>query len=106
VLLFVLLSLVFRPAAAQPRGAAFMCGIAGFVDPRGRLDEATLRAMSSSLAHRGPDADGHLLIQNDAFSLGFGHRRLSIIDLSPGANQPFTSDYGNHHVVFTGEIYN
>ncbi len=83
-----------------------MCGIAGFVDPRRRLDEATLRGMTGTIAHRGPDADGHLVVRDDAFALGLGHRRLSILDLSPDANQPFASEDGQYQLVYNGEIYN
>jgi asparagine synthase (glutamine-hydrolysing) len=83
-----------------------MCGIAGFVDPRGNLDIGILRDMSGSLAHRGPDADGHALIREEAFVLGLGHRRLSILDLSTGANQPFVSECGRYHLIYNGEIYN
>lgn len=83
-----------------------MCGIAGFVDRRGRLDAPELRAMTGTLVHRGPDADGHVVVRDDAFTLGLGHRRLSILDLSTGANQPFASDCGNYRLVYNGEIYN
>lgn len=60
--------------------------------------------MTSTLAHRGPDSDGHEFFENENCHIGLGHRRLSIIDLSAGANQPFL--YKHWHVVFNGEIYN
>jgi asparagine synthase (glutamine-hydrolysing) len=58
--------------------------------------------MTDSMAHRGPDADGIWIEENTAF----GHRRLSIIDLSSAANQPFIDHSGRYIIVFNGEIYN
>jgi asparagine synthase (glutamine-hydrolysing) len=77
-----------------------MCGITGFLsdDPRAR---AALPAMTAALAHRGPDADG---FHFDG-PLGFGHRRLKVIDLE-GSRQPLISADGAVAVVFNGEIYN
>jgi asparagine synthase (glutamine-hydrolysing) len=77
-----------------------MCGIAGYLsdDPRAR---AALPAMTAALAHRGPDADGFHV---DG-ALGFGHRRLSVIDLA-GSRQPLVSADGAIALVFNGEIYN
>ncbi len=80
-----------------------MCGIAGIV----RLDGATVSAdsigvLTDLIAHRGPDdagvhVDGHV---------GLGHRRLSIVDLSPAGHQPMPSGDGSLWIVFNGEIYN
>ena len=80
-----------------------MCGIAGFWgDPaRGEEAESRLLAMTSALAHRGPDGQGHWLGQG----VGLGHTRLAIIDLAGGA-QPMWSVCGRHVVVFNGEIFN
>ena len=77
-----------------------MCGITGYLseDPRAR---AALPAMTAALAHRGPDADG---FHYDG-ALGFGHRRLSVIDLA-GSRQPLLSSDGAIAVVHNGEIYN
>lgn len=75
-----------------------MCGIAGFVGIGTRAD---LVAMTSRLAHRGPDADGFHV--NGRVHLG--HRRLSIVDLAGGA-QPMSTPDGTLTVVFNGEIYN
>jgi len=77
-----------------------MCGITGYLsdDPRAR---AALPAMTAALAHRGPDADG---FHYDG-PLGFGHRRLSVIDLA-GSRQPLLSADGAIAVVFNGELYN
>lgn len=58
--------------------------------------------MTQCLAHRGPDAAGYFFDEK----AGFGHRRLSIIDLSEAANQPMYSHSGRYVTVFNGEIYN
>ncbi|QOI97191.1 MAG: asparagine synthase (glutamine-hydrolyzing) [Flammeovirgaceae bacterium] len=75
-----------------------MCGIAGFVDKRKSFDD--LLAMQRCLHHRGPDAQG-TFFEN---GVGLSHNRLSIIDLSASANQPFI--YENLVLVYNGEIYN
>jgi asparagine synthase (glutamine-hydrolysing) len=76
-----------------------MCGIAGFV---GKGDENDLRRMINSIHYRGPDFQGISLVEN----AGFAHARLSIIDLSPEANQPFFSADKSVGITFNGEIYN
>ena len=82
-----------------------MCGLTGLLDSSGR-PEADLRAivgaMTDTLAHRGPDADGLW----SAEGVAFGHRRLSILDLSPAGAQPMLSTDGRFVIVFNGEIYN
>lgn len=77
-----------------------MCGIAGFLGGGNRGD---LEAMTSRLAHRGPDAAG--FFEDTGHGLYLGHRRLSIVDLGGGA-QPMVSHDGRIVVVFNGEIYN
>jgi len=81
-----------------------MCGIAGFFDPKiseTNQKESSLQAMLETIAHRGPDYRGTW--HREALSLG--HNRLSIIDLSEAAHQPF--HYGGHiSLVFNGEVYN
>jgi len=77
-----------------------MCGIAGILDP-GHIDQAELRRMTDSLAHRGPDDIGY----HQEAGVGFGFRRLSIIDLSTGA-QPMSNEDGSVWVMLNGEIYN
>ena len=79
-----------------------MCGIVGIRRFDGRpVDEALLRAMAARLQHRGPDGDGFRIVRD----VGFGHTRLSIIDLA-GSPQPMTSASGPFHITFNGEIFN
>ncbi len=78
-----------------------MCGIAGAF---GQRDGAVLvRTMTDRIAHRGPDADGFEDL-TPAAPVQLGQRRLSIIDLSSAADQPFVS--GGLHLVYNGELYN
>lgn len=80
-----------------------MCGINGILGLKKVSDpKSVLGKMNDLLAHRGPDADG--IFQND--QVAFGHRRLSIIDLSEAGNQPFHSYDGSLTMVFNGEVYN
>jgi asparagine synthase (glutamine-hydrolysing) len=81
-----------------------MCGIAGIHIHSGITDKATLSRMTDALSHRGPDAAGHYYSTDN--TLGLGHRRLSIIDLSEGANQPIFSANGRYAIVYNGEVYN
>lgn len=78
-----------------------MCGITGIVGSE--ATETKLAAMLHAQKHRGPDATGEFL-QPETVALG--HNRLSIIDLSDCANQPFTDHSGRYVMVFNGEIYN
>lgn len=80
-----------------------MCGIAGILNFRNQTnDPALIRKMTTAMQHRGPDAECFF---NDG-PLDFGHLRLSIIDLSTAANQPFSDNSGRYTIVFNGEIYN
>jgi asparagine synthase (glutamine-hydrolysing) len=80
-----------------------MCGIAGVAFTTGSSGaEAAVRAMLPTMARRGPDAEGVHLWPG----VGFGHRRLAIIDLSPAGAQPMLSADGKVGVVFNGCIYN
>jgi asparagine synthase (glutamine-hydrolysing) len=85
-----------------------MCGITGFLDTsRSKSSEQlTLiaRRMSTSLRHRGPEDEGVWVDPNTG--IAFGHRRLSIIDLSPMGHQPMHSASGRYVITFNGEIYN
>jgi len=81
-----------------------MCGIAGILskDPQ-QISFERLRRMTDALSHRGPNGEGHWIHPNG--SIGLGHRRLSILDLSPAAGQPF--HYGGRYcLIYNGEIYN
>jgi asparagine synthase (glutamine-hydrolysing) len=80
-----------------------MCGITGLFDTRGQrpIDAAALRCMNDAQHHRGPD-EGSVHIEP---GVGFGHRRLSIIDIATG-QQPLFNEDGSVVIVFNGEIYN
>ncbi|TDE27944.1 asparagine synthase (glutamine-hydrolyzing) [Flavobacterium ranwuense] len=81
-----------------------MCGINGILhlQLQKKVDERVLTKMRDSLEHRGPDDKG-LFIENN---IGFGHRRLSILDVSMSGHQPFLSEDGRYVLVYNGEIYN
>jgi asparagine synthase (glutamine-hydrolysing) len=86
-----------------------MCGICGFIvqGRRPSVDgKKLLGQMARSLAHRGPDQEGRYCAQHEGSTVGLGHRRLSIIDLSEKANQPLGNEDQSIIVVFNGEIYN
>src|SRR5437867_1528163 len=78
-----------------------MCGICGIVESP---DFSAIERMTSSLAHRGPDDSGVERFPEAALDLG--HRRLSIIDLSPRGRQPMANGDGSMWISFNGEIYN
>ena len=80
-----------------------MCGIVGLFDTRGKseIDRRVLERMNQIQIHRGPD-EGELYTEP---GMGFGHRRLSIMDVSSG-QQPLFNEDGSVVVVFNGEIYN
>mgnify|MGYP003574992672 CR=1 FL=1 len=79
-----------------------MCGIAGFVSTVKDPSRAGfLRRMAGAIRHRGPDEEGFF----DRPGVGFGIRRLSIVDLA-GSHQPISNERGDIHAVFNGEIYN
>jgi asparagine synthase (glutamine-hydrolysing) len=81
-----------------------MCGIVGQVERSGIVDPAALAAMRDSLAHRGPD-DAASWISADG-RVGLGHRRLSLIDLSPAGRQPMPDEAERLWLTLNGEIYN
>jgi len=83
-----------------------MCGIAGFCDFTSRSDHAILKKMTDTLIHRGPDDHGYQLFQDSNATVGLGHRRLSILDLSALGRQPMQTHDRRYHIVFNGEIYN
>jgi asparagine synthase (glutamine-hydrolysing) len=80
-----------------------MCGFAGYVNLDGApADAAVADAMGALIAHRGPDDAGAFA----EASFAGAHRRLSIIDLSPGGHQPFLSVDGRYVLLYNGELYN
>jgi len=105
-----------------------MCGIAGMFS-RGTqpADLRALEAMTQAQAHRGPDGEGYVLVDPDGhekpltvagsvrrsvgdapgrFRLGFGHRRLAIVDLTPLGRQPMGTEDGLVWITYNGEVYN
>lgn len=85
-----------------------MCGIVGVLsrDRDPALLERTVVAMRDEMRHRGPDDAGVTVLRDGERLLALGHRRLSIIDLSPLGHQPMSTADGSHWIVFNGEIFN
>jgi asparagine synthase (glutamine-hydrolysing) len=86
-----------------------VCGIVGqfnfgAADAAGERDRALVLAMRDSILHRGPDDGG--LWQSDDGRVVLGHRRLSIVDLSPAGHQPMSNEDGAVWITYNGEIYN
>lgn len=80
-----------------------MCGITGIFNLNGEpVSPVILRQMTDAIAHRGPDGEG---FYTDSF-IGLGHRRLAIIDLSPGGHQPMMTGDGRYVISYNGELYN
>ena len=80
-----------------------MCGIAGILNLNGEpVDASVLQLMTEAIEHRGPDGEGQWIENN----VGFGHRRLSIIDLSDNGKQPMHSSSGRFVITYNGEVYN
>ena len=109
-----------------------MCGISGYLDFDNYVNINTLRHMTDIIRHRGPDDEGYIFFDDEKgvsacgdestkacnislhinditdhrFFLGFGHRRLSIIDLSPAGHQPMQLESKEIYITYNGEIYN
>ena len=111
-----------------------MCGITGIYHPQGRVNPEWIKKMTDLLRHRGPDDEGYLFFDTETgileerrgddtvnelkpklkhindpvppYDLAFGHRRLSIIDLSYLGHQPMSCDNGNYWIIYNGEIFN
>jgi len=92
-----------------------MCGIAGVVSADARLVEPAVRSMMRALVHRGPDDEGYEQFPiaagghstgPAAGTVGFGFRRLAILDLSPAGHQPMVHPETGDCLIFNGEIYN
>lgn len=89
-----------------------MCGICGKINIEGKeIRRELIARMNSVLSHRGPDDEG-IYINNPSpgasqamASVGLGHKRLSIIDLSEAGRQPMSNEDGSIQMVFNGEIY-
>lgn len=83
-----------------------MCGITGFFQDKSNTSFLThaINRMSDAITRRGPDDAGFWV--EEGFGLALGHRRLSILDLTPSGHQPMMSPCGRHVIVFNGEIYN
>ena len=80
-----------------------MCGIAGILNlNREPVGQRQIKAMTDSIAHRGPDGEGYF---GDEM-VGLGHRRLSIIDLTNHASQPMMTSDGRYSISYNGEMYN
>lgn len=97
-----------------------MCGIVGIFQ-KGQIQPGLLVSMTEALRHRGPDDYGYVAIDSETgashvfhdkelyagpHNIGLGHRRLSIIDLSPNGRQPMTIEDGAYWITYNGEIYN
>jgi asparagine synthase (glutamine-hydrolysing) len=80
-----------------------MCGVAGYV--RRGPSPRSMSEVLSTVAHRGPDAEGRWTSNAGDWCVSLGHRRLSIIDLATGA-QPMSDASGHLHIVYNGELYN
>lgn len=83
-----------------------MCGIAGFIDFNKRGSEELLQQMSNCIIHRGPDDSGYEFFDTTNAQIGFGFRRLSIIELSALGHQPMKFEEAELTIIFNGEIYN
>ena len=86
-----------------------MCGIFGIVAHHARVPAEVLERATRSLAHRGPDDSGTVILRDsarEADEIGLGNRRLAILDLSPQGHQPMNDPATGNWVVYNGEVYN
>ncbi len=85
-----------------------MCGIFGIISEKGHLAADCLKRATQSLAHRGPDDSGTVILQDPVaeVEVGLGNRRLAILDLSPLGHQPMHDPETGNWIVYNGEIYN
>jgi asparagine synthase (glutamine-hydrolysing) len=86
-----------------------MCGIVGILARKTEIPPSVLERATQSLAHRGPDDSGTVQLKEthpESLEIGLGHRRLSILDLSPLGHQPMQDPVSGSWIVFNGEIYN
>lgn len=82
-----------------------MCGIAGVIGRTEREVAAALRPMNGCMTHRGPDDSGQEFAEVNGAWVGFGQRRLSIIDLSPAGHQPMVNPATGDMLIYNGEMY-
>jgi len=85
-----------------------MCGIFGIAARNAQIPAGLLERGTQSLAHRGPDDSGTILLRdgNQCTEIGLGNRRLAILDLSPLGHQPMRDPDNGNWIVYNGEIYN
>ena len=86
-----------------------MCGIFGILASNGSIPANVLEQATDSLAHRGPDDRGTVVLQagnSPRLEIGLGSRRLAILDLSPLGHQPMQDAETGNWIVYNGEIYN
>ncbi len=83
-----------------------MCGLIGFCDFNKKLSLLELKKATECLQHRGPDGSGTAIFTTQQATIGLGHRRLSILDLSSQGSQPMYSDDKSVIIILNGEIYN
>src|SRR5580765_4912469 len=86
-----------------------MCGIFGIAARNAQIPAGVLERGTQSLAHRGPDDSGTILLRDsvpEAVEIGLGNRRLAILDLSPLGHQPMHDPENGNWIVYNGEIYN
>jgi asparagine synthase (glutamine-hydrolysing) len=86
-----------------------MCGIFGIIGRNARVPAEVLERATQSLAHRGPDDSGTVILRDasrDGVEIGLGNRRLAILDLSPQGHQPMNDPATGNWIVYNGEVYN
>lgn len=81
-----------------------MCGLCGFIDYQNNSDLSVLTRMTETMNHRGPDDCGNETWEMSGTQVGFGHARLSILDLSTAGHQPM--HYEDLSIILNGEMYN
>ncbi len=86
-----------------------MCGIFGIIARNAQVPADVLERATASLAHRGPDDSGTVIVRDSApepVEIGLGNRRLAILDLSPLGHQPMHDPETGNWIVYNGELYN
>src|ERR1700688_2420360 len=86
-----------------------MCGIFGIVAHNARVPADVLERATRSLAHRGPDDSGTVIVRDpgrEAVEVGLGNRRLAILNLSPLGHQPMNDPATGSWIAYNGEVYN